>query len=73
MVTYFSHVALAVTILFPVLGLWALIQRWARKADHLPPDSDMLDRPEKKCSHCGMHGTCGAVSAAKPDDAKTLY
>lgn len=52
------NIATGAVILFLVLAGWAAVQHWARKADHLPPDCDMLDRPDKGCRQCQMHGQC---------------
>jgi len=45
-------------ILFLVMAGWFGVQHLARKAEHLPPDCDMLDRPEKGCGCCHLHGKC---------------
>lgn len=64
------NIATGAVLLFLVLAGWIAVQHWARKADHLPPDCDMLDRPEKGCHHCQMQGQCGMEQRARDGNGK---
>ncbi len=64
------NMALGAGILFLVLSGWLLVQRWAREADHLPPDCDMLDRPERGCGRCQLHGKCDREPKSEDRDGK---
>jgi len=62
------NIATGAVILFLVLAGWIVVQHWARRAEQLPPDCDMLDRPEKGCHHCQMQGQCAMEPKGKEEN-----
>ena len=62
------NIATGAAVLFLLLAGWIAVQHWARKADQLPPDCDMLHRPEKGCHHCQMQGKCEMGQKQRDDN-----
>ena len=56
------NMVLGAGILFAVFAAWLGVQHWARKADHLPADCDMLNRPEHGCGHCQLRDKCSRAT-----------
>lgn len=52
--------------IFGVMLVWVAVQSLARKADHLPPDCDMLGDTGKECGHCHAREGCTIQHKNKP-------